>query len=192
MYKTKPRAPSDQAKPSEFATVQNSDEYFSCSRPESKEHKVPLALLNEVFGQFIDDCKSIMLTSNDMATARDLKTKMGLFYTGKNGEDQRRDILNRVLGHYGIPVRAGSIGASKYSTDGHIENFGHPSIISEVKSEMSGTTGGEPSLQALLYYHAFAHEYDLWKDVSNCHPCFVIFIAGESCFTSSYRNLMPE
>jgi len=175
-----PRAPSDQAKPSEFATMQNGPGFFLCSRPESNEHTVPLALLDPVFGEFVDDCRSIMLTSNDMVTARNLKTHMSEFYPRT---EHRRYTFSMILENYGIPVHRRYIGDTEYRTDGYNEDFGHPSLISKVESEISSSPGGEPSLQALLYYHCFVREYALWKDVSTCHPCFIIFVAGESFLT---------
>lgn len=179
IYTRKSRPPSEQAKPSEFARTQKDDAFFSCCRPEFKEHRLPLALLHPVFGNFIEDCKSVRLTSKDVVTARNLKTKMCQFYVN---EHQRRADLNNILYEYGIPAKAGAIGSTKYETDGHIEHYGRPSLISEVKLEMCGSSNGEPSLQALLYYHCFVRENALWKDMSTS-PCFIIFVAGECCFS---------
>jgi hypothetical protein len=96
------------------------------------------------------------------------------FYKDEAG---RRQGICHILQTYGIDIRPGAIGGSEYKTDGHVATPTHPKFILEIKNEI-GSTGAEPSLQALLYYRVFCDQLGLWDDDSTCHPCFIGFLAG--------------
>jgi hypothetical protein len=91
-------------------------------------------------------------------------------------EDERRYSLCCLLREFAINVNPGPVAAKKCMTDGHVLHGKHPTLIQELKNEI-GSLGAEPSLQALVYYDTFMREF--WSDTSTCHPCFVIFVAGE-------------
>ena len=150
--------------------------FYGCSRPPSREPGLPLTLLHPVFGEFVDDAKTIAPTRNDYTAAHSLKQAMCDFY---KDEAERRQEICRILQTYGIDIRPGAIGGSEYKTDGHVATLTHPKFILEIKNEI-GSTGAEPSLQALLYYRVFCDQFGLWDDDSTCHPCLIAFLAGQS------------
>ena len=95
-------------------------------------------------------------------------------------EGARRAELCDIFRHFGIDIHPGPIGSSQYATDGHaVTGRNHPKLIVEIKNEI-GSTQADPSFQGLLYYDAFCDKYRLWEDVSTCHPCFIVFLAGKS------------
>ncbi|KAF8895993.1 hypothetical protein BD779DRAFT_1433827, partial [Infundibulicybe gibba] len=164
-------SPSDGAKPVAFRKEQEKENYtYACGRPLETEPALPLALLHPVFGQFIDDCKNIRLTAEDLACARELQLKMSEFYY--DGSD-RRDCLRVILDSYSIEI----LSLAQSTTTGYIEKLGRPIMICEIENEMCGSET-DPSLQAFLHYHTFIRDSGLWKDYSSYHPCFIIPYIG--------------
>jgi hypothetical protein len=142
-----------------------------------------LTLLDPVFGQFVDDCREMTLTREDYAMAHTLKSDMCKFYAD---EDARRGAMWRALQSYGIPINGGHIGGSKHKMDGHVCTCNHPILILEIKNDI-GWKGVELCLQVVIYYHIFCDECHLWN-VESCHPCIVIFLAGQSCIVCFFIN----
>jgi hypothetical protein len=101
--------------------------------------------------------------------------EMGKFYAD---ELKRAHKLREILQTGGFEIHSEKIKDSKIETDGHILCQSNPTIILEVKDEI-GSAGAEPSLQSLLYYETFVRLYDLWKDMSSIHSCFIITLAGK-------------
>ena len=106
-------------------------------------------------------------------------------------ENHRRDELIRIFKEYGIEVNPGDIGGTSIKTDGHADRNGRVMIIIELKNEI-GAQGAEPSIQVVLYYDVFLQEYELWNDLSSCHPCFVVFVAGKSWPSRSSRRILTK
>jgi hypothetical protein len=153
--------------------------FYGCNRPPTREPGLPLTLLHPVFGKFVEDAKMISPTRNDYVVAHDPSQSMCKFYI--NEATCLKEIC-RVLLDYGIPIQPGPIGASEDRTDGHVCTAICPKFILELKNEI-GWKGAEPSLQALIdliYYRVFCHEYNLWDDVSTCHPCLIAFLVSRS------------
>ncbi|KAG5634798.1 hypothetical protein H0H81_000750 [Sphagnurus paluster] len=92
-------------------------------------------------------------------------------------EDTRRHQLCMLLNEFGFKVTPGNIGSLKESTDGHRMEGIHPLYIQELKNELT-TGNAEPSFQALLYYQSFVDQFQLDKNSSSCHPCFIIYLLG--------------
>jgi hypothetical protein len=172
--RTKARAPSQQGQTPEFEELQKGDLYYACGRPVEREADVPLTLLHPVFGQFVDDCRKIAPTRADYAVAFQLREKMCAFYPN---EGDRRQKICETLQKYGIAIHPGPIGGTEHKTDGHVCSCNRPVLILEVKNDI-GWKGAEPSLQLVLYFWIFCDEHGL-ADESMCHPCLVVFIAGE-------------
>lgn len=101
-------------------------------------------------------------------------------------ELKRRGVLLEILRAFGLEIHQGFIKQAKINTDGHRQCNSNPTTIVEVKNEV-GSTGTEPSLQLLLYYDTFIREYELWKDMSSIHPCFVFTHAGKPLSTLYFR-----
>ena len=106
-------------------------------------------------------------------------------------ENHRWDELIRIFKEYGIEVNPGDIGGTSIKTDGHADRNGRVMIIIELKNEI-GAQGAEPSIQVVLYYDVFLQEYELWNDLSSCHPCFVVFAAGKSWPSRSSRRILTK
>ena len=168
--------PSTMGKPVEFAAVQKDPvTYYACARPPDRESKLPLNLLDPVFAEFVDNCRSVIPTEKAYECARELRMEMGKFYAD---ELKRAQKLREILQTGGFEIRSEKIKDSKIETDGHILCQSNPTIIIEVKDEI-GSAGAEPSLQSLLYYETFVRLYDLWKDMSSIHSCLIITLVGE-------------
>jgi hypothetical protein len=169
------RAPSQLAQTAEFQELQkNNATFYNCGRPANLESSIPLTLLHPIFGQFVEDAKTVAPTRHDYATADKLRREMCEFYPK---EADRRHKFCLAFEEYGIHIYAGNIGASQDSTDGHFCKCNHPMLIAEIKNDI-GWKGAEPYLQALLYYCIFCDQYKLWDDGATCHPCLIIFLAG--------------
>ncbi len=175
IFKNRRRTPSLEAQTPNFEKVQNDDViYYGCNRPPTREPKVPLTLLHPVFGKFVDDCKEITPIAKDYACARELKMRMCSFYPN---EGERRSDFIDIFNSYGIDIQPGHFGKSESRTDGHLLIKNHPKLVTELKNEI-GWKGAEPSLEALVYYDAICRDKKLCGDVSTCHPCFIVFLAG--------------
>jgi hypothetical protein len=120
--------------------------------------------------------------------AQNLKEEMCHFYLD---EHARRRVLIDILREYGIEIHPGPIGSSRNETDSHVVINIHPKLILELKNEI-GSSNADPSLQALLYYDAFTREHKLWEDASTCHPCVVIFLAGQSQSLFGYSQMLNQ
>jgi len=154
----------------------NDTSFFGCNRPPNREPEISIALLHPVFGKFKDDSKRATPTAEDYRCVRGLRECMLQFF---DDEGIRRSKLLDILDDYGIGAQPGPIGSTSRTTDGHIVSNIHPRLIIEVKNDI-GWKGAEPSLQALAYYDSFCRERKLWDDISSCHPCFIVCVAGKS------------
>ncbi|KAF9442762.1 hypothetical protein P691DRAFT_798029 [Macrolepiota fuliginosa MF-IS2] len=164
-----------QRAPAKFQKIQESNKlHFGCARPPEREPPLPVALLHPVFGTFADDCKNAELNAGDHEFAMLLRRDMCNFYID---EGVRRHRLCTHLNKFGLEIAPGDIGSLKESTDGHIIEGTHPLCIQVIKNELT-TGSAEPSFQALLYYQSFIEQFQLDKNSSTCHPCFIIYILG--------------
>jgi hypothetical protein len=150
-----------------------------------------LTLLHPVFAEFIDDAKTMGPKHIDYETASDIRDTICQFLTEK---EIRAKIGEHLSRYFGLKVSSGHVGASEASTDGHITVGNHPIFILELKREL-GSTHLEPTLQALAYFGLFCDQYQLWDDITSCHPCFIVHMAGQSLnylddslFTSTKSN----
>ena len=189
IIKRNPETPSQQARPKKFEELQKDDKiFFGCSRPPKREPAVPLALLHPVFGRFVDNAKTIVPKSEDYAIAQTLREEMCGFFVN---EDKRRQALIDILRGYDLEIYPGPVGGSRKETDGHILIKKHPKLIVEMKNEIA-SGNAEPSFQAVLYYDTFILQNKLWEDATTCHPCFVIFLAGESQSLFGYLQILNQ
>lgn len=180
-FTNKKAPPSRQAQTPTFEQTQRDDScFFGCNRPPNREPGISITLLHPVFGRFVNDCKNVTPVTKDYAAAYTLRRRMCEFH---GDEAKRRSQLMDILNEYGIDAQPGSIGSTECRTDGHIFTRSHPTLIIEVKNEI-GWKGAEPTLEALAYYNIFCNEMKLWDDVSSCHPCFILCVAGK--FPSSF------
>ncbi|KAF8881339.1 hypothetical protein BD779DRAFT_1675478 [Infundibulicybe gibba] len=146
--------------------MQEGESYLACTRPPTREHKLPLALLHPVFGEFADDFKNAQITNSDVVCARELWRTMSWF---DHDTCFRYTHLGLIFQRYGI-----HLDSLLDRSVGHVSPAEHPALICAVGNEI-GSPGPEPSLQALVdYRNAIRKSYDR----STCHPCFILFIAG--------------
>ncbi|KAG5635817.1 hypothetical protein H0H81_010047 [Sphagnurus paluster] len=171
-----PGPPSTLGEPANFANIQKSDKtYFGCARPLERESRIPLTLIHPIFGTFIDDSKEIPLGADDYKFSKRFRDDMCEFY---RKEDDRRQVLCNLLNEFGLKVTPAHIGSSQGRTDGHIvTGKNHLSHIQELQNEL-GSGRVEPLFRALLYYQTFIDQFQLGKDPSTCHPCFIIAVLG--------------
>ncbi|KAL4062723.1 hypothetical protein V8B97DRAFT_2026677 [Scleroderma yunnanense] len=145
---------------------------------QEKQNPVPVALMEPIFAQFLDDCQTYKPTEKDNRFVRKLSYQMSTFYSQ---EHWRMAQFRSELYDYGIVLEAAAID-SAIRTDGHLtveDKF--VVVIAEGKNEV-GSGSGDPFAQALTYYHHFIRNMngDNYRVARLCSvfPCFHIIVLG--------------
>jgi len=150
------KAPSSFAKHSgkgswyEILVAKGKKESLVCHRYSTERTAVPVSLLCPAFGSFVENYRSIEISSEDCIGAIKVVQAMCDHH---DRENSRRDAFHTSLkSHFGIDFGVRSSGTS--TTDGSIE-YSHCSsrwlAVLEVKNE-KGLGGGDPYMQAIGYY----------------------------------------
>lgn len=157
--------------PPSSATLQTMSKFFEgkidYNRPALHE-TIPIALLHEVFGTFLDDSREHKPTADDNRCLGDLRNEMLKEYTC---QDKRADTFRFIVQHYGIALEPGKI--RNYTTAGDARVGNHVFLITESKNELST----DPLLQAFLYYIASLDRIPEEERVTPL-PCLIIYYAG--------------
>ena len=140
---------------------------FKNHRPNAGNAGIPTTLLHEAFGIFKDTFNSdddaswgTGLVAEDFNFTAKFCREMSKVYSGKKGEDMRRDAANLLLGEYlgelVTPSKVCNAGTSEtdgtvFALVGNDKRLPMPIMIAEVKTEI-GSGGGEPTLEGLAYY----------------------------------------
>ncbi|KAG5653093.1 hypothetical protein H0H81_002318 [Sphagnurus paluster] len=127
---------------------ENSEKLIPCNRPYSAAATVPLTLLHPVFGQFKDDCETLMPTREDNMLTLVLQGAMSDFYAN---EADRNDAVLDALETVGIMLKQSKIDGSDFKTDGDAVVGLHRFAIAVFNNEVT-SSGADPYLQAIIYY----------------------------------------
>jgi len=167
----------------EFRKFQNTPEYTNhCNRGSNEAvPPIPVTLLHPVFGQFLDDCKSLQTTAADNSFAREVGMKMSEVYAYEDTRDYdegRASVLRGLFRDWGlhfIPTTIEAHHGKKYFTDGDISLDGYRYAILEVKNEV-GSGSSDPYAQASLYYQESNRRFV--ANVDSVLPCFLVLVFG--------------
>ncbi|KAG0697573.1 hypothetical protein DFH29DRAFT_811543 [Suillus ampliporus] len=181
-YLEKPsESPSSAAMPSVISKAQNRDEPdFLCSRPRKAEDPVPVTLLHPIFAEFVDDCRDLKPTHLDYRFVRELSEKMCMFFSDENARMEA--FRTQLADSYDIALYNAGIGATAYSTDGHLMIGGKfIAVIAKGKKEI-GSGGSEPFVEAMCCqreFMKFLHKKPFHIDkLRSVFPCFHIIVFG--------------
>lgn len=162
------------ASPEEVNTKLVRKDKFHYGRPLRPE-STPLALLDEVFGQFAEDIQTYTPTEADNQLASDLQKAMVELH---NDEKIRAAEFRKIWETHmpSISLEAAKIGNSDYITDGHFRVGRFCVFITEGKNELSGTHKSDLLLQAGMYYLEIFKEFV--PDMQDRFPCLIAYYAG--------------
>ena len=106
---------------------------------------VPLDLVHSVFGEFLDDTHNVDVDDSDHQLVDSLQRTMASYWS--NELEQFHTFRSILTDHYKeILLSATQVGATKRTTDGHIEVDGFLITVLEGKR-----VGGEAELQGSMY-----------------------------------------
>lgn len=146
------------------------------NRPEASPQTMPISLLHKVFGDFKRDLREYKATPDDNQFASDLRAGMLKSYVD---ERSRCAEFRAIWKRHGINLWDSSIGATAFTSDGHIQEGLYCSFISEGKNEWHHINS-DPLLQAALYYLA-GMQAVLERDsigFQNPCPCLIVYYVG--------------
>ncbi|PVF91820.1 hypothetical protein CPB86DRAFT_718713 [Serendipita vermifera] len=146
-------------------------EDFDCGRPPNPE-SIPLALLHNVFGEFLEDVQSCTPNAKDNQIALELWEKMTQIYKDEATRAQElRDTWEKFLQP---PMEAASMGTSNYSPDGHLRMGNFVLAITVVEKELKRMTT-DPLIEATEFYLQGLQSF---KTSTDLFPCLFIYSAG--------------
>jgi hypothetical protein len=149
-------------------------EKYAFHRPPSAK-TIPLALLHEIFGRFVENVRTYEPTAIDNALVRELRSVMSATYAT---EAELCDEFRRTLeAHYEIQLHSADVGTTGYRSDGHARVGDSFVVCSEGK--LLGKGRGDPEVQACAYFIASMKEFDRHhKDLPDLFPCMIIYYTG--------------
>ena len=131
-----------------------------------------MALLHPVFGQFVEDCRTIDLTPVDYKMADRLADVMSVVYPGK----PLKTAVVALLEDYGIHLLTDTKINDSYLVDGHMCASGQYYVIVEIKNE-TGSSNSEAFCQAVSYYLEATRRTALTY-FGSVLPCFLLVLYG--------------
>jgi hypothetical protein len=190
LHKFKKTAPSSAARPSLAIKQQNNPETnFYYNRPPPAGYYMPVALLEPIFNEFIDDCTNLSPTQPDHDFATGLAAASAEFY--KN-EENRRQALLQVFDNHGLRIKASQIGPGSAKTDADYDvgegDSKSKALIVEIKND---TTNGDPVMQVSHYYNrSFSAREEVVAAKKSIFPCLGMYLQGTATVcTLSSSNL---
>jgi hypothetical protein len=174
--KTEP--PSKAGTPSKFRTMTAGDDpKIQCNRP-MDDTTIPLPLLHQIFGDFVDDCGSFDPGPKENAFVSNLSRMANYF----ESEKKRQLCFNSAFAeYYGIRLTSEAIGDTDRTTDGHAyvtATSPYITIFVEGKNEFVGNSA-DPRFQVILYYREYV--LSLYKEGharGTCLPVILMTYCG--------------
>ncbi|KAG8785703.1 hypothetical protein FRC15_000843 [Serendipita sp. 397] len=165
------RAPSNRATPKNFAEMQsNSKAWIFCGRPNATEPPIPIALLHDAFGAFVDETKTYTPTADDYNFTQDCRLLMSAFYPNESARAEAfRDLMEKT----DIKLDMQFIGT--FHTDGSASVGKNFFMITEAKDEAAGNAA-EPFFQSISYYLESVRAKP--PVVKSVFPCFLVYYFG--------------
>ena len=172
-------APSSLSKPSTFRTL--AEKVVACNRPFDFD-TIPITLLQEEFGLFMDDCKVFPSPkSQELLQALTVAACKWHEY-----ETQRRSEIQKVLDDVaGLYLSAETIAGTEYKTDGNLRVNIMPPVIRECKNE-----AGCALLEAIGYYVQFLVKVLDRRGMRNRFPCILFIDTGKVVHYTTTQCLM--
>jgi hypothetical protein len=172
-------APSSLSKPSAFQT--SAQQVVACNRPFDAD-TIPITLLQEEFGLFMDDCK-VLPSPKSHELLQALTVAACKWYENKT---QRRSEIQKVFDDVvGLYLSAETIGGTEYTTDGNLRANIMPAVIRECKNE-----AGCGLLEAIAYYVQFLVKALDRRGMCNRFPCILLIDTGKVVRCISAQCLM--
>lgn len=166
----KTEAPSKAADPNKFRhLIEGSDPKLGilCNRP-IDDTTIPLALLDPVFGQFVEDCNSFKPGPDEHAYSRKLSVMAGFF----DSEIERRFFFEVAFAKYfEIYLEVEMIADTNLKPDGYAYVVDSTTsnryifVIVQGKNEIT-YNHADPRFQAVLNYREYARQF--------CRPTFLV------------------
>ena len=160
--------------PSDMARyfTQSSENFIFLNKRPAVAQGLPTELLHPVFGQFLDDCTTLLPTPDDVLFAHKVSTSMAGYF---KGEDDRTDCLLRLFREH-LKIDIGYV-QGKAITDGTWQTgpqFEFMAMNIEVKKEIGSS--GDPYIQNIGYYNLYLQENQNAKTIGL--PCILVSVAG--------------
>jgi len=163
--------------PSVRDTQREKDKYDPCGRPRDPQERIPVTLLHPVFGQFVDDCKTVMPTADDNQFVGWLANVMSDVY---QNDAQRLEAVHEVFkeAHLGFIIYQ-KIPGTNYEMDASLSVYDPelpPYFIAEFKNEVT-TSMSKPCMQTVSYYlEATKTRAPILS--KSALPCFLLEVFG--------------
>lgn len=143
-----------------------------------RQQSLPLPLLCEAFGQFIDDMQTYTPTKEDNDFASRVREEMlKVHHVEGIYAEEFRQLWNAHVPDFQIHP-----GGSAYNTNGHVRMGRFCLLITEGKRELDGMRS-DPLLQLSMYYIRGLHETRRGlgdkNEIQYLFPCLLIYYAGE-------------
>ncbi|KAF8833879.1 hypothetical protein BDN67DRAFT_916066, partial [Paxillus ammoniavirescens] len=160
-----------------------------CGRPRHPEETIPATLLHPVFGQFLDDSQTHVMTKEDNDFIEELANVMSDVY---DTEQERVTKVYNVFRSHDINFNLGErVDGTDYVIDGAMSLDGHRYVIADFKNEVAASSS-EPYMECAAYYLESTKKQAL-KMTASPLPCFLLVIFGPfMVFAGAVWNLHPD
>jgi hypothetical protein len=142
---------------------------FDFGRPHRPE-SIPLALLHDVFGQFMEDVQTCIPTTADNQFASKLCQMMIQVYQ----EESSRAAEFRTIWEEFIEAQLDASVISEYRTGAHYRIGRFHAVITVGKRELHYMKA-DPLVQAAMYY---LKSLEPLKSLNDRFPCLIVYYAG--------------
>ncbi|CAG7849900.1 SubName: Full=Uncharacterized protein {ECO:0000313/EMBL:CCA77651.1} [Serendipita indica DSM 11827] len=158
------------------------------NRPTADPETIPISLLHEVFGKFLDSYQTHQPTAEENRLFNNLQEAMLMEY--RNEGDRAYKFKSLFSEEYGIKLEASLVSNTAYTTDGHLQIDGHPLIITEAKDDVTSSKAAA-HLQAFAYYLQFIKKRKP-EEVGRT-PCFLVYYIGTNIgFAGAVVGMKPQ
>ena len=172
-------APSFLSKPFAFQTL--AQDVVACNRPFDSD-TIPITLLQEEFGLFMDDCK-VLPSPKSQELLQALTVAACKWY---ESETQRRSEIQKVFDDVaGFYLSAEIIAGTEYKTDGNSRVNIMPAVIRKCNNEAGCTLQ-----EATAYYVQFLVKVLDRRDMGNRFPCILLIDTGKVVYCITTQRLM--
>ena len=182
----KPRAPSSEANPKEFAKVQDKPAIaIECGRPLETESSVPASLYDEILCKLQHDLRFAEPTPADKAGFQELRGALvGFFEEEKDRKHKLQEVLTKVIGHHKAISSTSITQDLPYNIDGdlreEIAELGHAYVVflEQVRNETIGNPT-DPFFQGICHYRSqHSHFWAEDRAVLTNYPAIILMHFG--------------
>jgi hypothetical protein len=164
--------PAYKATPKNFAAMQeNPATRVFCGRPDDTEPPIPLTLLRDAFGMFMDDNRTYAPNASDYTFAREIRITMSAFYSN---EGNRATSFLKTMARAGLELERQLIG--NYYTDGSSRVDKYFFMITEAKDE-AAEGPSDPLLRSISHFFEYVRLHPV--SITSVLPCLLVYYSGE-------------